>query len=51
MKAALTPSARNKANSSALVDEADGFKKEVGGNLEGLGADLVDSVFRCVVVW
>lgn len=48
MKAALTPSARNEANNSALVDEADGFEQEVGGNLKGLGADLVDSVFRHV---
>src|ERR1035437_4732205 len=36
--------------SSALVDEADGFEEEVGGDLEGLGAELVDGVLRGVVV-
>jgi len=34
----------------SLVDEADGFEEEVGGDLQGLRADLVDGVLRGVVV-
>src|ERR1035437_324020 len=36
--------------SGALVDEADGFEEEIGGDLEGFGADLVDGILGCVVV-
>ena len=32
------------------IDEADGFEEEVGGDLEGFGADLVDGVLGGVVV-
>ena len=36
--------------SGALVDEADDLEEEVGGDLEGFGADLVEGVLRGVVV-
>ena len=38
------------ACSAVLVDEADHLEEEVGGDLEGLGADLVEGVLGGVVV-